>query len=214
MTFLAFTRQKIWGVGKVTASDLAAQGIRTIKDLRITPLQYLQPIVGNAAEELLALAVGRDNRPIETETQAKSLSSEYTSDEEIADRDALLPVLQGQVEEVAQRLRRKNLQAGSITLKFRYADFRLITRRKSFSPATATTNTLWQYAKDLFDVWYSKSLAPIRLIGFGVSNLTDKTCGQLTLFPDPDEEKQAKIDQAIDSIQDHFGPNSLRWGGF
>ncbi len=204
---------KIWGVGKVTAGALESQAIRLIRDLRTTPLPQLQALVGNAAPDLLDLARGIDDRPVETESQAKSLSSETTFPEDLLDPQSLLPVLLAQVEEVAQRLRRKNLLAGSITLKFRYADFRLITRGKTLPAPTATTQTLWQYAKELFHTWHRQSAAPLRLIGFAAAGLTGKNKGQLLLFPDPDEEKQAKLDQAIDAIQEHFGPDSLRRGG-
>lgn len=204
---------KIWGVGKVTAGTLESRGIRLIRDLRTTPLPQLQALVGNAAPDLLDLSQGIDDRPVEPESQAKSLSSENTFPEDLLDPAALLPVLLAQVEEVAQRLRRKNLLAGSLTLKFRYADFRLITRSKTLPEPTATTQTLWHYAKELFQTWHRQSAAPLRLIGFGAAGLTGKNKGQLLLFPDPDEEKQAKLDQAIDAIQKHFGPDSLRRGG-
>jgi len=204
---------KIWGVGKVTAGALESRGIRLIRDLRPTPLPQLQALLGNAAPDLLDLAQGVDARPVETESQAKSLSSETTFPEDLRDPAALLPVLLAQVEEVAQRLRRKNLLAGSITLKFRCADFRLVTRGKTLPEPTATTQTLWQYAKELFQTWHRQSAAPLRLIGFAAAGLTGKNQGQLLLFPDPDEEKQAKLDQAIDAIQKHFGPDSLRRGG-
>ena len=55
----------IYGVGKVTGKILQSQGIRTITQLRQVPLEKLRPLVGNFAGELLDLACGIDNRPVE-----------------------------------------------------------------------------------------------------------------------------------------------------
>ena len=68
----------IYGVGKVTAKILQSHGIRTIAQLRQVPLEKLREIVGNFAGELLDLANGIDNRPVETGGRSKSISSEHT----------------------------------------------------------------------------------------------------------------------------------------
>jgi len=203
---------KIWGVGKVTDKTLESHGIRTIENLRRCSLANLRLIVGNCADELLGLAKGVDNRPVETESQAKSISSEHTFATDIKDYDTLRSVVFGQVQEVAQRLRSKGLKAKTITLKFRYGNFRTVTRSKSITEASATTDTLWQACKEVFQKWYNNSGGALRLIGFGVSGLLEENAGQQSLFVNPEEEKQKRVDKAVDAIRERFGEDALRLG--
>jgi len=113
---------------------------------------------------------------------------------------------------VAQRLRQKELKAGTITLKIRYSDFRTLTRSKGITEASATTEILWQTAKEVFEKWYSNTGGPLRLIGFGASALRPAGAGQQKLFEDPVEQKQGDIDKTVDAIRERFGKNALRRG--
>jgi len=141
---------RIWGVGKVTEKALYSHGIRTIGQLRRKMAAELRAIVGNAAEELLRLAQGQDDREVEPDQRCKSLSSEQTFATDVRDADVLLSVLMEQVEEVAQRLRRRRLRARSITLKLRYGDFRTVTRSETLTEGTNVTSLLWQAAERIF----------------------------------------------------------------
>ena len=203
---------RIWGVGNVTAETLKARGIGTIVDLRSQPLSTLRDLVGNGAAQLLELAHGIDGRPVQTESQAKNLSSERTFATDIEDHDTLRGVLHEQVQEVAERLRSHGLRARTITIKLRYADFRTVTRSQSLPEASDVTDTLWRAAGAVFQKWYGASRGPLRLIGFGVSGLTGQSEQQQELFADRQQEKQRRVDRAVDVIRDRFGPNALRRG--
>ena len=203
---------KIWGVGKVTCQRLEQAGILTIADLRKQNIQKLREAVGNCADHLLDLARGIDDRPVQTEWEEKSLSREQTFARDIEDKQALLLVLHGQVQDVAFRLRKRNFRTRTITLKLRYGDFRTVTRNRSFDTGTNTTETLWRAAKQVFEQWYKKSGGALRLIGFGAGQLEDEQGGQLLLFSDPQEEKQEKVDKAVDKITQRFGKGTMRRG--
>ena len=203
---------RIWGVGKVTEKALKSKGVNTIKQLRQAPPQVLQGILGNQAPHMLRLAQGIDNREVESNREAKSISSEETFAADITDKDILLSVLLNQVEDVAQRLRTNNLEARTITLKLRYEDFRTITRSTTFDCPTNTTKTLWQQAKDVFLKWHKKSAGPLRLLGFGASGLQRQGNGQQQLFVEPEQQKQKRLDKAFDQIRSKFGHDALRRG--
>jgi len=203
---------RIWGVGKVTEKALKSHGINTIKQLRQAPPQILQSIFGDQTPHILRLAQGIDNREVESSREAKSISSEETFAEDIADKDILLSVLLTQVEDVAQRLRTNGLEAKTITLKFRYEDFRTITRSTTFDHPTNTTSTLWQQAEESFLKWHKKSAGPLRLLGFGASGLQKTGAGQRLLFVEPEQQKQKRLDKAFDQIRNKFGHDALRRG--
>ena len=203
---------KIWGVGKVTEQVLQSHGIRTIAQLRKTPLKKLEETLGSCASSLLQLASGVDESEVEPVRQAKSLSSEQTFAVDIQDKDVLVSVLLEQVEEVAHRLRADYLRAKTITLKLRYGDFRTITRSQTLSEATNTTQVLWQCAKGVFHRWQAESAGPLRLIGFAVSGLKHEEIDQKQLFSDAEKEKQKRLDEAVDKIKNRYGKNALRRG--
>ena len=202
---------KIWGIGKITNKELQKHGIKTIKQLRNTPLEILKTILGNQAEDIKMLAQGIDNREVEPHNEAKSISAEETFSTDIKEKEILLGVLQTQVEEVSQRLRIEKLQCRTITLKIRYGDFRTITRSNTFEP-TNTNKILLNQAQQLFDQWYKKSAGALRLLGFGASGLSPEGTGQKLLFSDPQEKKQKNIDSAFDKIRGKYGDDSLKRG--
>jgi DNA polymerase-4 len=204
---------RIWGIGKVTEKALNEIGIVTIEQLRKTPTEVLAEIFGNQASGILELAQGIDTRAVETEGTAKSISSEETFATDIEDKDTLLSVLLGQVEEVAQRLRAEKLQARTVTLKIRYGNFRTITRSATLEQPTQVTQHLWDQARLLFDQWHQKSAAPLRLLGFGVSGLSAEGTGQQLLFDNlAEQKKQKKLDTAFDTIRQKYGDDALKHG--
>jgi DNA polymerase-4 len=203
---------RIWGVGKVTEKTLKSKGINTIRQLRETPPEILKSIFGDQTPHVIRLAQGVDNREVESNREAKSISSEQTFATDITDKDILLDVLLSQVEDVAQRLRLNDLDAKTITLKLRYEDFRTITRSSTFDQPTNTTKTLWQEAKEVFLKWHKKSAGALRLLGFGASGLRHAGSGQRQLFEEPEQEKQKRLDKAFDEIRGKFGHDALRRG--
>jgi DNA polymerase-4 len=203
---------RIWGIGQVTQKGLQKQGIYTIQQLRTAPAYKLAMVFKNQVDEILKLARGIDSRKVEPETEAKSLSAEETFPTDIAEKDILLTILQQQVEEVAQRLRAEKLQCRTITLKFRYGDFKTVTRRATMDHPTNVTRTLFQAACDVFNLWHRKSGGALRLLGFGTSGLSGDGSGQALLFSDPEEKKQKKVDSAFDKIREKYGDGSLKRG--
>jgi DNA polymerase-4 len=204
--------RRIWGIGKVTAKSLHNAGIQTVQQLRKTVPSALKRILGNQAEHILALANGIDNRPVESDTQAKSISSEQTFATDIADKETLLSILLTQLEEVAQRLRTEGLQGRTVTLKIRYGNFKTLTRSVTLDQPTDITQTLWQQAKKLFLKWHKASGGALRLLGVGVSGLSAEGSGQGMLFEDPQDKKQKNLDSAFDEVRKKYGDGSLKRG--
>ena len=203
--------ERLWGVGKVSRKTLKNAGFATIKQIRKSSVATLSSLVGNAAARtLLELSRGIDDRPVIPSAQAKSLSSEHTFAQDIADESILLGVLLEEVEKVAARLRNKKLAAKTVTLKLRYGSFRTLTRSKTLDRHTNTTDVLFMAAKEIFRKWQKTSFGPLRLIGFGASGLKTEGSGQLLLFDDPDEDKHRKLDEALDKIRKRYGSDAIR----
>lgn len=200
---------KIWGVGKVTEQRLHECGIRTIGDLQRYPATALQQRFGNMAEHLRSLAMGEDDREVETDDEAKSISSEHTFDVDTADIELVKRTLLEQAEEVGWRLRRENLAARTVQLKLRYEDFTTITRRHTLDNPTQDELTLYQVAEKLM---LAEKIQGhwIRLIGVGGSNLSRPEF-QMDLF-DKTPEKRARVAKVLDEVRAKLGPNAVKRG--
>ena len=204
--------QKIWGVGAVTAAALKSRGLVTIGDLQRQSVERLHAVVGRDAQWLWDLAHGIDDRPVESEHEAKNLSQEHTFAVDQGDPDVLRAVLYEQVQHVARRLRAANLTARTVQLKLRDGQFRTITRRATLGQATDATEELWAAAAEILSTWAGRRPVPLRLIGFGVANLSDEEKRQLTLFDEPGHERARTLDRTIDAIREKFGDDTLKRG--
>jgi DNA polymerase-4 len=204
---------RLWGVGPAAAAALDAIGVKTIGDLRRAEVSRLTQRFGReSAEHMLALAHGRDARPVVNDREAKSIGHEQTFGSDLEDPDAVRAVLLEQVEQVARRLRRHGLFARTVSLKIRFGDFETISRAHTLEFPTDTTAELWRAASAVFDRWAGRDFHPVRLIGVSASQLA-ATPGQLDLFDQPQRDKQRQLDAAADRIAARFGKDALRRAG-
>jgi len=174
--------------------------------LRKRTVEQLQIIVGNFAKQLLEFANGIDRSEVVSYKTPKSISTEQTFEMDSDDKNFLLGVLLSEVETVAARLRQNNIKAKTFTIKFRYGNFRSITRSKTIPDADNSTAVLWK----VFEQWYLKERGPLRLIGFEASHFETKDTGQMLLFGEEKNYKQKMLDEVVDKIRKRYGDNSLK----
>lgn len=198
---------KIPGVGPSTANALHRLGVRTIRDLRQLPQPTLRARMGEQGEHLHQLARGIDNRPVRLDREAKSISHEHTFAADLEHPDEVRAVLARQAQDVASRLRKHERYARTVTVKIRYGDFETITRSATLDTQTDETSAITQAARALFDAW-ARQFRPVRLIGVGVSQLTDAPA-QSGLFDATDHTRARAVDKAADAIAEKFGKDAI-----
>jgi len=202
---------RLWGVGKVTEKRLRELGLRTIGDIQRLPIEELRRWMGNAADHLHALAMGEDNREVETESERKSISSEHTFDEDTADLERVKRCLLEQAEEVGARLRRAGLCARTVQLKLRYADFTTLTRRRTLTVPTQDEMTIYRVGEQLLAAERLRGRR-IRLIGIGGANLAPPTDeAQPDLF-DQTPQKRLRLAKAVDELRTKLGSGAIKRG--
>ncbi|XAM00706.1 DNA polymerase IV [Phycisphaeraceae bacterium D3-23] len=205
---------RMWGVGPASEAKLARHQVHTFGDLQACSRERLKRIAGGEeyANHFYRLSRGLDERPVHGPREAKSVGHEQTFREDLQDPEHVRAIMLGQAEDVARRLRRKHQRAKGVTIKVRFGDFQTITRSQSLDHPTDLTSELYQAAVALFDKWAKHTYRPVRLIGVSASPLTDAHEDQPSLFPDPRNEKQRKIEQALDTIKDRFGNRAAHRG--
>jgi len=184
-----FPVKKVWGIGQKTAEILASWQIYTIADLRRCRRETLVERFGKYGDTLYQLARGIDPRPVEPESETKSLGRETTFETDISALPKLRQVLAELSAEVGYRLRRHGLWARTITVKLRYHDFTTITRSASLPEPVNNDDDIFSTACQL--LVKNAGSRPVRLLGIYVSQLT--SFGQASLFSDPRREELARV---------------------
>jgi DNA polymerase-4 len=206
---------RLWGVGKVTEAALAKLGIRTIGDLAVAPEALLATRLGRHVRDLQALARGEDPREVTPDEPARSVGAEDTFERDLEGEAALLPRILAQAEKTARRLREAALRGRTITLKVKYADFELATRRVTLGHATDDGAEI--YAAARAQLARLDLTRRVRLTGVSVSGFDEATPAQLGLFdagaaggePGPDPRREA-LNAALDDLSRRFGPRAVR----
>ena len=145
--------------------------------------------------------------------RAKGVGNSTTLSEDVlTERDAA-PVLRRLSESVAKRLRAGKQLAGSISVEIKYADFSAASHQMPLNPPSNAAGTLYSASLRLFRrLWNGE---PIRLLGVRTTRLTDENAPvQLSIFDIDWEknEKQQKLDAALDKIRKKYGEQAIRRG--
>ncbi|MBQ6926265.1 MAG: DNA polymerase IV [Kiritimatiellae bacterium] len=206
----------LFGVGKVAREKLERFGYRTVGDIQRASTATLRPLLGTAfAEQIVALAHGVGSNEIVTEREELSLSREHTFDTDCDDRETVRQTLHGLADDVGRRLRAQGKWATVARLKLRWSDFTTITRQKPFRQAACDDFTLFAYAQELFD--HERLIAPVRLVGFGVSGLVEEPGQQeLDLFGSglrangADQERKERLSAVVDALRSKLGNDAVK----
>ena len=199
--------RRIWGIGKKCADALSEIGIRTIGELANRDPEDLTAMFGKNGLHYWELANGIDDRSVEPETEAKSISNEITFGEDLSDDKAIHGALMSLCENVSERMRQDHVKCRTITLKIRLEDFRTHTRSITVPESTNFADILYKDIKALYNN-FETSRKRVRLVGVKASNIS---CGQDgTLFSGHEDKKRKNVHEAIDDINRRFGKTSIR----
>jgi DNA polymerase IV len=172
------------GVGPVTAAKMQRLGIKTGADLRAKSLAFLQQHFGKSAAWYLGIANGEDDRPVVADRQRKSSGSETTFERDLTASAEIESGIEAMANDVWAWCEKARAFGRTVTVKVKFADFRQVTRSRSFSTAIAHHDLLRQASVELV-----RTLLPtakgIRLLGVTVSNFDREPASaadQLPLF--------------------------------
>lgn len=203
---------RLWGVGARAEERLRELGVRTVGQLAALPEKLLLDRLGKAGGHLWQLAHGRDDRAVVPDREAKSVSTETTFEQDVADPEVLRVWLLDLVEHLGARLRRQGLHARTVELKVRSSDFRTHSRARTLAEPTQLTEALWQAARALLERTVTRDILPLRLLGVGASGLVRPGAVQRGLFDGEENAKRGALDEAVDAIRGRFGAGAIRRG--
>jgi DNA polymerase IV len=175
---------KFHGVGPVTTAKMQRLGIETGVDLRAKSLAFLQQHFGKVAAWYLGIANGQDDRPVAADRQRKSSGSETTFAHDLTSTVEIEAGAQAMADDVWVWCEQVMAFGRTVTVKIKFADFRQVTRSRSFPNPVARRELLRQTSVDLVRTVLPTERA-VRLIGVTVSNFDQgrtKKADELPLF--------------------------------
>ena len=174
-------------------------------------------LLGKLGRQLWNFANGRDGSPVRPQHEkepVKSVGNSFTFRENLTTREQVVQGMSLLCDSVASRLRQQGLYCGAVQVGLRDPAFRNLSRQKHLSGSTHSMRELLRAAMELADsVW--KPPSPLRLLSVTALALTDReeTYVQESLFaPQQSEEKQARLEEAVDAIRKKYGGKAIVYG--
>jgi DNA polymerase-4 len=161
------------GIGPVTAGKLERMGIHTGADLAALSLAELEGRFGSSGSWYYRISRGLDDRPVRPHRETKSVSAERTFDRDLSDSGELQAELRRVAGLAWQRIARHDTAGRTVTLKVKFADFRIITRACSAAVPVGDEASFTAAGEHLL-----RQLLPVpmgvRLLGLGLSALVPR----------------------------------------
>ena len=175
-----FAVRALPGVGPRAEERLRAAGVATIGQLAaLSDLDLRAVLPGEVGRMLRDRASGIDPRGLELQSERISISAEETFERDLHDRGLLHAELRRMASRLAEHLRRDGMSARTVTAKLRYADFSIRSRSTSLDVGIDDADRIGDLACGLLDRGLRDRPGALRLVGVGLSGLSDHR--QLTL---------------------------------
>lgn len=207
------------GVGRSTQKLLRQYGVETIGQLAAFPRQTLETLLGKHGTQLHDYANGLENSPVRPQHEAepvKSVGNGTTFPRNLTRWEEVRSGLAVLSDSVAGRLRRQGLYCGGVALTIRNAQFRQFSRQMRLDAPTHLQKDIYQTALALAQQsWHAPD--PIRALTVTALYLTDSADSfqQLDLLDGAAaqrEEKQERLEQAMDAIRGKYGKGAISFG--
>ena len=200
----------IYGVGRALEARLRRDGISTIGDLQTTDEATLIRRYGAVGRQLHRFARGRDDRKVSPVQRAKSVSSETTLVADSADPAALSRAMWPLCEDVARRLKARDLLGQRVTLKLKTADFRLMTRSRTLARPTNLAEEIFQAVRPLLA--REAGGEAFRLVGVGAEELCAADGALQSDLLIPEDRRHPRLERAIDRVRRKAGKTAIMKG--
>ena len=205
--------------GPAAQRALGQYGIRTIGQLAAAGSALPQELLGKLGHQLWYYANGLDDSPVRPQhlqEPVKSVGNSTTFRENLTTREEIRRGTALLCDSVATRLRQQGLYCRCLQVGLRDPSFHNISRQKHLPHSTHLMRELLSTAMELIDqIWRSPN--PVRLISVTALDLTDQweTYEQEDLFSPAQsrqDQRQEKLEQAMDSIRRRFGGKAIAYG--
>ena len=161
---------KFHGVGKVTARKMNDMGIFTGAQLKEWSEIDLVKRFGKVGRYYYRIVRAEDAREVNPNRIRKSIGAERTYSEDLSDIAEMKEKLTYLSGVVHAYMEKSDNYGRTVTIKIKSADFKILTRSKSFQQEIRQLDNLIQITHDLLDK-NREEIEQVRLLGVSISNL-------------------------------------------
>ena len=216
--FVHEIKEKMWPlkvddlfmVGKSSSNKLHQMGIDTIGDLAKADVNMLIRHFKSQGKMMHDYANGIDDSIVERPIpKNQGIGHSTTLKEDANDIPTLKKVVRKLSEMVGIRLRKENKYATVVSVQLKNNTFSTYGHQKKLINPISSDEDIYDVACELLKSMYKGDL--IRLVGVRVSDFTDKTYEQISLFEEAGkQEKREKVQKTLDEINKKYGKNVIK----
>ena len=197
-------------VGKSSSKKLHELNINTIGDLACADENLLTKHFKSMGKMMHDYANGIDDSSvIKKAPKNKGIGNSTTLREDAIDIASLKKVLRKLSDMVGIRLREEEKYASVISVQLRNNNFFNYQHQKKLVNPVSSNEDIYENACNLLESMWQGD--PIRLVGLRVSDLTDNTYEQVSLFDEVGKSnKRNKVQKALDSINKKYGNYTIK----
>lgn len=199
----------IIGVGRRTEKLLNKYFINTVGDLANEKAERLEQLLGKNGISLYNAANGLDDDPVSKHDEieeVKSISHGITTVKDLETEEDVWKTMLMLTQEIAWKLRSKNLRAGGISVSIRDSELMWQQYRRKLKTTEQSAMSIAKHAYDLFKEKYDWH-KPVRNV----------TVGTMYLVPDDEpvelnildnyikDEKIEKLESVVEKINEKYG---------
>ena len=203
--------KELCGIGRKMERHLNLLSIRTCGQLGRADEQMLTRKFGIMGKRYKEWGQGIDHSPVvpqEEEDEVKSVGHSMTLRRDVDTREDILKYLLQLSEMVGRRARRYGVSGKTVTLFIRFADyFSNAGKQETLSNYINQSDEIYKAATAILNSIEIEQ--KVRLLGISLSNLQHQS-QQLPLFPE--EQRKAKMTQAMDAVNNRLGDFTVTYG--
>lgn len=188
------------GVGTKSTERLEQAGIRLVRDLLARSETDLKRLFGSGWEEMLAMARGEDDRPVQVDHEdAKSYSVQETFGHDLSDFTEIERIAKRMIDELMPAIRADGKRVKTMTVKVRYPGMENSTAGRSLAEATDLEAPYYPLVGELLRAAWTKR-RPLRLVSVRFSGVEEQG-SQLEMFAQT-EEKKRRLAAVMDKLNE------------
>ncbi len=206
------------GVGMKTYKKIYYRGCRTIGDIAVTNVEYLESWLGKLGKVLWVYANGLDTSRVLWQTEAepiKSIGHGTTTVRDLENQTEVRYVLEELAEEVGTKLRAHRLSAGGVSVQVRENDMTVREYQCKLPYRTQLSRELAREGASLFarkHIWR----LPLRSITIRAIDIEGEDVPeQLDLLTDHRRrERLLALESTVDTIRERYGTHAVTCGTY
>ncbi len=203
----------VYGIGPSFGKKLQDDGLQTLAQIRETSECDMLHRYGKQGLRVSRLSRGIDTRKVNPVSKRKSISTETTFARDLCDLAALEKILWRLCEKTSAQAKQKKMAGYTLHLKLKTANHQIISRSIQMPHPVQLVDTLFRELKQKL-IKTAKD-QHFRLISAGLSSLIhveDDFKEQTGDLLEPEREKRAKTERAMDVAREKFGQDAIMKG--